>query len=716
MSFFLSFGILFIIKILSGKTLPQKKQIVLGMWASSALVVLYCRYHAQVFKDPKLRKGLIVLDKTKIKNDVERIKELVPLLNEARKAYYQENREIMPNIEYDALCDELSELEEKTGMVLANSPTINIGYEVLSELVKVRHDTPILSLDKTKEISNLEEFLGTNTGLLSWKLDGLTIVLKYENGELIQAITRGNGEIGEDITHNAKCFKNIPLRINMNSVLIIRGEAVISYSDFEKINELLDVDSKYKNPRNLTSGTVRQLNSEIAAKRSVSFYAFTCVRADNMDFGDSKAAAMEWLESIGFDVVEHKEVNSQNIRVAVLEFADKIKNNNIASDGLVLTYDSISYSESVGSTVKFPRDSMAFKWADEIAETALLEIKWNTSRTGLINPVAVFEPVELEGTTVNKASVHNVSVLEGLQLGIGDKIRVYKANMIIPQIAENLTKSATAKIPEECLVCGSQTEVVQSKEGKFLYCTNPNCKAQLIRFLTHFSSRDAMNIDGFSAQTIEKFVDKGYLNNYMDIYSLEMFADEIKELEGFGEKSYNNLITSIERSKNINLHNFIYALGINQVGLAGAKLLCKNFSFNLDKIISADIEELTSVEGFGEVTADFIYKYFHNDENINLLNKAVHIMNFIVPEINQGDKTLDGLTFVVTGDVHVFKNRKELTQKIESLGGKITASVTGKTSYLINNDINSNSSKNKKAIQLSIPIITEEEFIAQFLV
>lgn len=641
------------------------------------------------------------------------MKELIKTLNTASKAYYQDNRSQMSDREYDELYDELCRLEKETGIVLAGSPTEKVGYEVLSDLKKVRHDAPILSLDKTKEVSALEAFLGNNVGLLSWKLDGLTIVLKYNKGVLEQAITRGNGEIGEDITHNAKTFKNIPLKIkNLSDTLIIRGEAVISYSEFELINEQLSIDDKYKNPRNLTSGTVRQLNSEIAARRNVSFYAFSCVVAGGNGF-DFKSDALEWLRSLGFDIVEYKKVNSKNVAHAVQFFTDNVSKNDIATDGLVLTYDSIALSESLGATSKFPRDSIAFKWADEIAETTLLRVEWNASRTGLINPIAIFEPVELEGTTVKKASVHNVSILESLQLGIGDRIQVYKANMIIPQIADNLTRSSTVEPPKNCPVCNGETEIIQAKEGKALYCTNPNCKAQLIRSLAHFSSRDAMNIDGFSIQTIEKFVDKDFLNNYTDIFDLHRFSSEIKQMEGFGEKSYNKLIQSIENAKQIELPNFIYALGINQVGLAGAKLLCKHFDYDIEKIKSAQTDDLESIEGFGGVIANFIYKYFHNEENIGLLDKILPLLSFIIPNIS--GKGLEGLSFVITGDVLSFKNRKELSDKIESLGGKVTSSVTGKTSYLINNDILSKSSKNKKANELNIPIISEDMFIERFL-
>ncbi len=638
---------------------------------------------------------------------IERIKELIKLLNEASENYYQHDNEIMTNYEYDKLYDELVELENKTGIKLANSPTQKVGYTVLSDLKKVKHETKMLSLDKTKEISKLKSWLGEQDGLLSWKLDGLTIVLNYDKGELVQAVTRGNGEIGEDITHNAKVFKNIPLKINFDSELVLRGEAVIGYEDFKKINDNLSEDEQYKNPRNLCSGTVRQLNSEIAAKRNVMFYAFTLVKA-NKDFQNLKSNQLDWLKELGFDTVEYKKVTADNIEKTVEWFESEIENNDFASDGLVLTYDNIEYSQNLGSTSKFPRDSIAFKWADEMAETTLIDIEWNTSRTGRINPVAIFESVELEGTTVNRASLHNLSILEQLNLRIGDRIKVYKANMIIPQIAENC--SLKKIIPDKCPICGEEAEIRQIHEEKVLYCTNPNCKAQLIHSLEHYTSRDAVNIDGLSEATLEKFVENGFIENYTDIYTLSKYEENIKTMEGFGEKSYNNLISSIEKSKHIQLPNFIYALGINNVGLSNAKLLCRKYNHDINKIITVSEEELISIDGFGEIIAHEIYKYFHNQKNIDLLNK---VLTYLDIEINKQEevKILDGKTFVITGTLNTFGNRKQLQTKIEDLGGKVTSTVSNKTSYLINNDNTSSSSKNKKAKELNIPIITEEEFL-----
>ncbi|MBQ7758517.1 NAD-dependent DNA ligase LigA [Anaerotignum sp.] len=649
---------------------------------------------------------------------MNRMKDLVEKLNEAAKAYYQEDREILSNQEYDALYDELVALEEKTGMILANSPTQKVGYTVLSNLTKVRHESPILSLDKTKETAKLASFLADKKGILSWKLDGLTIVLKYKNGTLEQAITRGNGEVGEDITHNAKVFSNLPVSIPFKGELVLRGEGVIPYSAFYRINEELGEDEQYKNPRNLCSGTVRQLNSEIAAKRNVKFIAFTLVSAEGEEISDSKSVNMDWLASLGFDVVEHVMVTAETVANEVENFRNKIEENDIASDGLVLTFDSISYSQSLGRTAKFPKDSIAFKWADEMAETTLREIEWNTSRTGLMNPVAIFDPVELEGSTVSRASVHNVSILKELKLSIGDKIKVYKANMIIPQIAENLTgEVSTAEIPKNCFVCGGETEVRKLRDGEALYCTNPNCSAQRIQALSHFVSRDAMNMEGLSEETLKKFLEKGFVANYPDIFRLEQHKEEITQMDGFGEKSYNNLIASIEKAKNVELPNFIYALGINHVGLRNAKLLCANFEFDLEKIKQATEEELVQVEGFGGIIAHSICAYFKEEEHLKLLEDALQYLSILLPEqAAEGEESpLNGLTFVVTGDLEHFANRKELQALIEKGGGKVTGSVTKKTNFLINNDIHSVSSKNKKAAELGIPILSENDFIERFL-
>ena len=642
---------------------------------------------------------------------IEKIKCLVDKLNKARKAYYQQSYEIMSDFEYDKLYDELEALEKETGIILSNSPTQEVGYIVLSELKKVKHDKKMLSLDKTKEISKIQEFLNTKDGLLSFKMDGLTIVLTYNDGSLISAVTRGNGEIGEDITHNCKVFKNIPLKIPFKDELIIRGEALISFKDFENINENLDITEKYKNPRNLCSGTVRQLNNEIAKDRNVSFLAFSLVNC-NKQF-NLKSEQLKFLNSLGFETVEFTLVNSDNVEKTILDFEHKVKTNKFATDGLVITFDNISYSNSLGETSKFPKDSIAFKWADDLATTTLLEVEWNTSRTGLINPVAIFEPVELEGTTVNRASLHNISIIKNLKLGIGDTIKVYKANMIIPQVAENETNSDNLEIPSKCNACGGKAETIQIRDGLALKCTNPNCIAKIINGIVHYVSRDAMNIIEFSKARIEKFIDNGFITNYTDIYDLQKYKEKIVEMQGFGEKSYNNIINAIENSKNTTLYNFIYALGIEHIGLSNAKLLCKNFNYNFDNIKNATFEQIVAIDGFGEIMANSLIDYFANIDNINLINKVFPLLKLNDNIINENieNNNINNKTFVITGDLQTFKNRKELQQKIEDLGGKVTSSVSSKTDFLINNDKNSTSSKNKKAKELNIPIISEQDFL-----
>lgn len=640
-----------------------------------------------------------------------RMKELIPLLNEAAKAYYQEDREIMSNFEYDKRYDELVELERETGITLTGSPTVSVGYEAMDELQKEAHESPMLSLDKTKDVESLREFIGAQKVLLSWKLDGLTIVLTYRDGRLSKAVTRGNGVVGEVITNNAKVFKNIPLQISHKGELILRGEAIITYSDFEKINEQIeDVDARYKNPRNLCSGSVRQLNNEITAKRNVQFYAFSLVRAEGVDFDNSTRKQFEWLAAQGFDVVEYRMVTADTLDDAIAYFSDKIVHNDFPSDGLVALYDDIAYGDSLGSTAKFPRNAFAFKWKDEIRETTLKEIEWSPSRTGLINPVAIFEPVELEGTTVSRASVHNISILKDLELGIGDKIQVYKANMIIPQIAENLTRSGDLEIPHVCPVCGEEARVLKTNDVESLYCMNAECQAKKIKSFTLFVSRDAMNIDGLSEATLEKFILKGFIKDFGDIFEIEKYKDEIVSMEGFGQKSYDNLIASIEKASHTTLPRLIYSLGISNVGIANAKVICKEFQYDLDKITHATPEEISSIEGIGPVIAGTFTEYFADEENVA---KLEHLLSHLTFEEmrTESAQSLEGKQFVITGSVEHFENRAQLKEYIEERGGKVTGSVTSKTDYLINNDTTSSSSKNKKAKDLGIPILSEEDFL-----
>ena len=644
--------------------------------------------------------------------DTRRMQELVELLNRAAKAYYQDADEIMSNYEYDALYDELQALEAQTGVTLSSSPTVNVGYEILSELPKERHPSPMLSLDKTKDVAGLQAFAGDQKVVMSWKMDGLTIVLTYRDGGLVKAVTRGNGEVGEVITANARTFKNLPLQIPYKGELVLRGEAVIGYKDFEKINEeIAEVDAKYKNPRNLCSGSVRQLNSEITAKRNVKFYGFSLVQAEGVDFHNSRAAQLDWLASQGFEVVEHIVVSREEIPNEVIKFSEKIVSNDFPSDGLVLIYDDVAYGQSLGRTSKFPRDSFAFKWADETSKTVLREIEWSPSRTGLINPVAIFDPVELEGTTVSRASVHNISIMEELELGIGDQIEVYKANMIIPQIAENLTRSGVKDIPKVCPVCGGATEIRSISNAKALYCTNPECQAKQLKSYALFVSRDALNIDGLSEATLEKFIARGFIHDFADLFHLEKHREEICEMDGFGEKSYNNLIASVEKARETTLPRLIYGLGIANIGLANAKLICKEIGHDPERVMDLTAEDLAAIDGIGDVIAGNYVAYFADAEHRELFEKLLKEVKLPEEQEDVGEQTFAGMNFVITGSVEHFANRNEVKALIESKGGKVTGSVTSKTNYLINNNVESTSSKNKKAKDLGIPIITEEDFL-----
>ena len=643
----------------------------------------------------------------------QRIKERVLKLNEASRAYYQEDREIMSNREYDALYDELAALEKETGIVLAGSPTQHVGYEVLSELEKVPHESPMLSLDKTTSPEALRDWLGDRKGMLSWKMDGLTVVLTYRGGSLSQAVTRGNGIIGEVITNNARVFKNLPAKIPFDGELVLRGEAVIRYSDFRKINESIEnVDARYKNPRNLCSGSVRQLNNEVTARRNVFFFAFTLVSAQGKELSNSVEENMLWLSELGFEIVPYKMVDGDTILDAIAEFAGKITENDFPSDGLVLIYDDIAYGNSLGTTAKFPRNSIAFKWADEEAETVLESIEWSPSRTGLINPIAIFDPVELEGTTVSRASLHNLSIMDSLKLGVGDHIKVYKANMIIPQVSENLTGSGSYEVPEHCPACGGRTEIRMENDVKSLYCPNPFCSAKKVKLFSHYVSRDAMNIDGLSEATLTKMIDKGFLSELYDLYELKQYQSAIVEMEGFGEKSCANLLHSIETSRNTTLPRFVYGLGILNIGAANAKLLCKHFGYDLTALMEASVEDMVEIEGIGEVIAASVRDYFDNEHNQKTVGRLLQYLTFEEMPKESGDsQPLADKIFVITGSVTHFKNRKELKERIEDLGGKVTGSVSKNTSYLINNDNLSNSTKNKKAKELEIPILTEEEFL-----
>lgn len=655
----------------------------------------------------------------KLMNKVQRMKELIAILNEASEAYYAKDREIMSNFEYDRLYDELVSLEEETGMTLSESPTVTVGYEAVDELPKERHESPMLSLAKTKSREELREWLNGKEGLLSWKLDGLTIVLTYDGGRLEKAVTRGNGEVGEVITNNARVFKNIPHTISFKGRLILRGEAVITYSDFEKVNaKIADTDAKYKNPRNLCSGSVRQLNNEVTAKRNVRLFAFALVSAREegreVDFENDREKQFLFLKEQGFDVVDYKRIDPDTVLESVEAFAEAVKTYDVPSDGLVLTYCDMAYGVSLGRTAKFPRDAIAFKWADEMAETTLKEIEWSPSRTGLINPVAIFEPVELEGTTVSRASVHNLSILKGLKLGIGDRIKVYKANMIIPQIAENLTGSDNLEIPKYCPVCGGETKISKLNDAETLICPNADCEAKKIKAFTLMVSRDALNIDGLSEATLEKFIAKGFIHDFADIFHLDQYQEEITEMEGFGEKSYKNLMDSLEKAKDATLAKFVYSLGINGIGLANAKMLCKAFHDDFEGLKGASAEELAEIDGIGEVLAEGIRNFFDDEKKLASAERLLSELRIVKTEENEEEQIFLGKTFVITGSVEHFNNRNEVKELIEKKGGKVAGSVSGKTDYLINNDLNSTSGKNKKAKELGVPIISEEMFLQMF--
>ena len=645
---------------------------------------------------------------------MQEMKERVAYLNDAAKAYYRDDEELIPNLTYDKLYDELLDLEKETGIVLANSPTQKVGYETLASLPKEAHSVKMLSLDKTKSVEDLIAWLGDKVGLLSWKLDGLTIVLTYRNGTLYKAVTRGNGEIGEVITPNARVFANLPVRIPFEGELVLRGEAIITYTGFNKINaELPELEAKYKNPRNLCSGTVRQLNNKITAERGVHFIAFSLVNGEDHDFA-LRHKQLEWLAELGFDVVETHPVTGQTLQQTIDLFQEEVAGNDMPSDGLVLTFDDISYGQSLGQTSKFPKDAIAFKWRDEIKNTRLLAVEWSASRTGLINPIAVFEPVELEGTTVSRASVHNISILKELKLGIGDEIRVYKANMIIPQIAENLSGSNNLEIPTACPVCGGATKINDEKGVLTLYCTNPLCPAKQIKSFAHFAARDAMNIEGMSEATIEKFISQGYIKELADFFNLPAYREEIVNLEGFGQKSYDNLIQAVDRARKTTPARLLYGLGISGVGLANAKLIARHCRNDWQKIQELSQAELMEIEGIGPIMAASFHDYFEDPQNRRKVEALLAEVRLEAPTVKE-TQNLAGLTFVITGSLTQYENRDALKEAIEARGGKVAGSVSAKTSYLINNDTQSGSSKNKTAKELGVPILSERDFIEQFV-
>jgi DNA ligase (NAD+) len=617
----------------------------------------------------------------------------------------------MSDHEYDTLYDELEALEKETGIGLNGSRTQQVGYEVASSLTKVKHTSKMLSLDKTKSVDELTEWLGGNKGFLSWKLDGLTLVLTFENGSLVQAVTRGNGEVGEDITSNARHIIGIPAKIPFTGKMVVRGESLMKYEDFKRVNSQSEDGSQYKNPRNLCVGTVRNLDSKVTAERNINFFAFNLVSAEGYE-NNSFAERIEWLKSLGFQTVYGIKVTADDLAENIAEFEKNIVTNEFPSDGLVLMLDDVAYGASLGETSHAPRNGMAFKWRDETADTILREIEWSASRTGLLNPVAIFDPVELEGTTVSRASVHNVSIVKQLKLGIGDTLSIYKANMIIPQVLENKTGSASAEIPAVCPICGGNTEIKTSDDDvETLYCVNKNCPAKHIGKFEHFVQRDAMNIVGLSTATIETFVSEGFVKKYSDFYHLSDHEEKIVTMEGFGKRSYQKIQEAVEASRKTEMSRVLYSVGIPNIGRSASRLICSAYP-EMDKLEKLTVEELTAIDGIGDVLANDYVAFFANADNLSEYHELLSELEIAAPEAVNTDSPVSGKTFVITGSVNIWKNRNELKAYIESLGGKVSGSVSSKTNYLINNDSTSNSSKNKTAKSLNVPIITEEEFKA----
>ena len=640
---------------------------------------------------------------------INRMKLINNKLSEAANAYYNTGVAIMSDHEYDQLYDELEALEKETGIVLSGSRTQKVGFEAVSSLRKVRHESRMLSLDKTKIPDELEAWLGDNTGFLSWKLDGLTLVLTYEEGRLVQAVTRGNGEIGEDITNNALHIIGIPSKIPFKGRMVVRGESLMKYKDFEIVNSTTEEGSKYKNPRNLCVGTVRNLDPKVTAERNINFFAFNLVSADGYD-NNSFKERLDWLNTLGFQSVHGVTVTASSLKEKIEDFKSSIAENEFPSDGLVLMLDDVAYGNSLGETSHAPRNGMAFKWKDETADTKLIEVEWSASRTGLLNPVAVFEPVELEGTTVSRASVHNASIVKQLKLGIGDTLTVYKANMIIPQILENKTASGSLSLPEVCPVCGGSTQIMTSDDDvETLHCVNKECPAKHIGRFEHFVQRDAMNIIGMSTATIETLVDEGIIRNFSDFYHLDKFRDKIVSLEGFGEKSYQKLHEAIENSRSPELSRVLLAIGIPNIGRAASRLITEKYK-TPEELICLTAEQLTSIDGIGDVLASEYVRFFADDDKRNEFLKLIEELKISTSEETENNSFITSKTFVITGSVSIWKNRSELKAFIESKGGKVSSSVSSKTDYLINNDKESGSAKNKAAKSLGIPIISEEDF------
>ena len=656
------------------------------------------------------------------------IKQLVELLNKANKAYYEKSNPIMTDREYDQLYNELVSLEKETGVILSGSPTQYAGYNIESKWDKITHEFPALSLNKTKDRNELVNWLGDKEGVLSWKEDGLTMIMSYDNGSLSTLASRGNGIVGENLTKNARYIHGIPLEIPYKGHLVVRGEALISYKTFEEINNLIEnEEDRFKTPRNLASGTIRNLDSKIVANRNIEVKAFELVYADNMP--KTYTEALNWLYDLGFDVVEYKEVTKDSLLEIIEWFESKIKDNEYSSDGLVLVYNDIAYGKSLGTTSKFPLSGIAFKWNDDTYETTVTGIEWYASRNSL-NPVLVFNTVNIDGSDINKASIHNVNIMKSLELGIGDTVEIYLANKIIPQVADNQTRSNTFEIPDKCSVCGSPTEIITSEDGitQILVCTSESCPGKLLGKLKLFCSKEGMDIEGLSEATLQTFIDKGWLKDISDIYKLHLHETQMQHMKGFGKRSVTKLLNAIDESRTVTMANFIRALGIPLIGKTQSKALSDLCSGNIEKfedMVYCETDFSNKLDGFGEKRSNSILNWFGDETNFEIYNKLKKELTFIatdgfmnkpegednMSENNNNYKDLSGQMFVITGSLNHFANRDELKSLLESLGAKVSGSVSKKTTALICNDSDSGSTKSRKAAELGIPVWTEDELL-----
>lgn len=654
------------------------------------------------------------------------IKHLVNELNKYRNAYYNENKSLISDREYDAMFDRLQALEDETGIILSNSPTKTVGFESVSKLNKVKHNHPLLSLGKTTDLKEFEDYFDNRSCILMGKLDGLTCSIIYQNGKFIRAESRGNGEVGEDITHNARMFINLPMEIPYDGELIIDGECIITRTDFDKIN--LRENTEYKNPRNLVSGTVRQLNNEVVKNRNVHFIAwklFSMINSNGeSDLPSEHSDCFEFLEMAGFDVVPYRKYqktgySDKAIEIEIESLKEECNEKQIPIDGIVGMFNDISYGLSLGNTSHHPRHSLAFKFYQEDNETTLEDIEWSTSRTGLINPVAVFEPIEIDGTTVTRATLNNVSIIKELELGIGDTITVIKANQIIPKITQNLTRSGTYKLPTVCPCCGKEVEIRSDNGREMMYCINKRCPAILHDKIANFASREGMNIVGISDERLKSLMQHGYITSFRSLYDLSPYRSAIIKIPGWGESSFDNLIEAIEQSRHCNLANVIVALGIPSIGKTAAKMLERhivemtrynNNTNYLGSFINNAINDhdWSDVPGIGKPTSDAINTYVQ--ENVREISDLAEELYVEVEEIKEKNNSLKGATFCITGKLIHFANRNALVEDIESNGGIVVSGVTAKTQFLITNDKTSGSSKNKAAEKYGTRIITEEEY------